>query len=240
MSLQVFDAADALAAAAAAEVHAALERAIAARGHASLVLSGGGTPAATYRELSRRPAPGGSWARVGVWFADERGVPPGDPESNLRLARETLIAPAGIPPANVHRMEADRPDLEAAAAEYESGFPSAADVMVLGVGEDGHTASIFPGSPLVIEEARRVAAIRDSPKPPPVRLTITPRVLREAREVLVLAIGTGKAGAVARALAADGEPGRTPARLVRDRGWFLTPPWTRGRSGSGAGTTSAG
>jgi 6-phosphogluconolactonase len=217
----VVDDAGARAAAASVEVHAALERAIAARGHASLVLSGGGTPAATYRTLSDGPAPGGSWARVGVWFADEREVPPGDPESNLRLARETLIEPAGIPSANVHRMEADRPDLEAAAAEYESGFPSAADVMVLGVGEDGHTASIFPGSPLVLEETRRIAVIRDSPKPPPVRLTITPRALREARQVLVLAIGTGKASAVAHALAADGAPSRTPARLVRDRDWFV-------------------
>jgi len=221
VSLRVFDDAGALAAAAAAEVHAALERAIAARGHASLVLSGGGTPAATYRTLARGPAPGGSWSRVGVWFADERAVPPGDPESNLRLARETLIEPAGIPPANVHRMAADRADLEAAAAEYESGFPGAADVVVLGVGEDGHTASIFPGSPLVFEEARRVAAIRDSPKPPPLRLTITARALREARQVLVLAIGTGKAAAVASALAAEGDPGRTPARLVRDRLWLV-------------------
>lgn len=215
----MFADAAALAASAAALVRTTLERAIAGRGRASLVLSGGGTPGATYRALARGPAPGGDWGRIDVWFADERAVAPDDPASNLRLARETLLDAARIPAANVHRMEAERPDVEAAAAEYESRFPERADVVVLGIGEDGHTASIFPGSPWIHERVRRIAVVRDSPKPPAVRMTVTARVLREAGVVLVLAIGAGKAAAVARARAAHGDLDRTPARIVRDRDW---------------------
>lgn len=211
---------DRVAATGAAWIREALGRAIASRGRASLVLSGGTTPAATYRALAREAVTGG-WGSVEVWFADERGVPPDDPESNYRMARATLIDPAAIPAGHVHRMEAERPDLDAAARDYDSGFPERADVLVLGIGEDGHTASLFPHHAALEEHARRVVAVRDSPKPPPVRLTVTPRVLAEAGAVLVLATGLGKAGAVAAALGEAGDVHRTPARLVRDREWLV-------------------
>lgn len=212
---------DALAAAAAERVLSGLAAAIARHRAASLVLCGGRTPVATFRRIAGSPAPGGDWGRVGIWFADERAVPADHADSNYHLAEEALIAPAGIPSACVHRMPADAPDLEAAAARYEAGFPERADLVILGIGEDGHVASIFPRRPGVSESTRRIAVVRDSPKPPAVRMTITPRVLREAVAVLVLASGGDKAEAVARALAPAGDAQATPARLVRDRDWLL-------------------
>ena len=110
-------------------------------------------------------------------------------------------------------MKADAPDLERAAAEYDALLAEPLDLLVLGIGEDGHTASLFLGSPLVREHVRRVAAVLDSPKPPPRRLTITPRVIAESRAVPMLASGAGKAAAVARALAPGADPLATPASL---------------------------
>ena len=155
-----------------------------------------------------------------VYFADG-AVPPNDPESNFRLARESLIDPAAIPARNVHRMKGDYTDLDAAVEEYEAHLVERLDLLVLGIGEDGHTASIFPGSPLVMERTRRVALVSDSPKPPPVRLTITPRVIREAREVLVLATGGDKASAVAQALEGTTDMREVPARMLRECVWLL-------------------
>jgi 6-phosphogluconolactonase len=161
------------------------------------------------------------WTRVRVYFADERAVPPDHPDSNFRQARGMLIDPLRIPPRNVHRMKGEYPDLAAAVEEYEAHLVEPLDALVLGVGEDGHVASLFPGSPLVRETVRRVAAVTDSPRPPARRLTLTPRALVEARRVLVIATGGAKAGAVARALDADVTPEEVPARLVRDREWYL-------------------
>lgn len=223
MSVRIFDSSAALGAAAAADVAAHLESAITARGRAALGLSGGTSSIAVHRALAAGGFPAQmDWTRVYVWFADERAVPPLDPESNFRLARETLIDPAGIPPTHVHRMRAEHvEDLEAVALEYEARFPQALDVLMLGIGPDGHTASIFPGSPHVDERQRRVAVVRDSPKPPPRRVTVTPRVLEEARSVIVIAMGSAKAEVVARALEGDVTPLEVPARLVRDRDWYL-------------------
>jgi len=192
--------------------------AIVARGRFNLGLSGGRTPAALYRALSQRPA---DWLRVRVYFADERAVPPTDAESNFRLARETLIDPAGIPPRNVHRMKGEYDDLDAAVEEYEAHLVEPLDVLVLGIGEDGHTASIFPGSRLVVERVRRVAAVTDAPKPPPKRITVTPRVIREARRVVVLATGSAKALAVARALEGPTDIRAHPARMLREYEWLV-------------------
>jgi 6-phosphogluconolactonase len=216
--IEVVDSAAALATLAAARAADRLRTAVAEHGTATLALSGGGTPVGTYRELSRAALP---WDRVHVYFCDERGVPPDDPRSNFRMAREALCAPAGIPAVHVHRMEAERADLERAAADYEAALPEALDLLVLGVGEDGHTCSLFPGSPLVRELGRRVGVVRDSPKPPPVRITLTPAALEAARDGLVLVAGAGKAGAVARALGPDADPAATPAALLRGRTWLL-------------------
>ncbi len=220
--IHVFGDASALARAAAETIADAAARAIRERGRFDLGLSGGRTPEATYRALASAPLAGRvDWTRVRVYFADERALPPQDPASNFRLARETLIDPARIPPANVHRMKGDYADLAAAAEEYEAHLTGPLDLLILGVGEDGHTASLFPGSPLVDETTRRVAVVADSPKPPARRLTLTPRAIAEARRVLVLATGAGKAGPVARALEGDANPREVPARLLRDREWYL-------------------
>ena len=185
-------------------------------------MSGGRTPEAAYRLLAspefRARLP---WDKVHVLFADERDAPPTEPESNYWLVRKLFVEPAGIPPENVHRMKADGPDLDAAARAYEPFLESPLDLLVLGVGEDGHTASLFPGSRLLRERERRVAAVYDSPKPPPRRLTITPPVIAAARDVVVLATGPSKADAVAQALEGEAALEQCPARLLRDCGWLL-------------------
>jgi 6-phosphogluconolactonase len=220
--LHVLETAHELAQLGAERAAASAEAAIRERGRFHLGLSGGRTPADLYRALASPPIGAGiEWSRVAIYFADERAVPPSDPESNFRLARETLIDIARIPPPNVHRMKAESADLEAAVVEYEAHLPARLDLLVLGIGEDGHTASIFPGSPLVMERTHRVAIVRDSPKPPKVRLTITPRVIREAREVLVLATGAGKANAVARALEGTTDMRELPARMLRECVWLV-------------------
>ena len=208
---------------------AALERivaaagaAIARRGEFRIGLSGGRTPERLYRLLAG-PAMVGriDWTRVRFLFADERDAPPSEPESNYWMARKLLLEPVGAAPDHVHRLKADLDDLEAAAREYEARLETALDLLLLGVGEDGHTASIFPGSPLARERVRRVAVVLDSPRLPPRRLTITPRVIEEAHEVLVLVTGSDKARAVARALDDDPDVVAVPARLLRGESWLL-------------------
>ncbi len=221
-SVRVFDDAAALAAAAAGAIADAAAEGIAALGRVSLGLAGGRTPVPIYRALAAEPLRSRvDWSRVRIYFADERAVPPGDPGSNFRQVRETLIDPLRIPPRNVHRMKGEYPDLEVAVEEYEAHLTEPIDALILGLGEDGHVASLFPGSPLVEERSRRVAAVTDSPKPPARRLTLTARALAEARRVLVLATGAGKAAAVARALEGESGPLEVPARLVRERDWYL-------------------
>lgn len=191
------------------------------RGACSLCLAGGTTPRPAYEALAE-PALAAAvpWDRVHVFFGDERAVPPDHPDSNYRMAADALLLRVPIPPAGVHRMEADAADPEAAAARYAALLPEALDILVLGIGADGHTASLFPGSPALREDARRVVTA-PAPKPPHLRLTITPPVIAAARRVLVLAAGPDKAAAVSRALKGGGTPDRTPARLARDGVWFL-------------------
>jgi 6-phosphogluconolactonase len=191
------------------------------RGACALCLAGGATPRPVYEALAERPLRDAvPWDRVRVFFGDERAVPPDHPESNFRMAGEALLSRVGLPPRSLHRMEAEAEDLEGAADAYAALLPAALDVLVLGVGRDGHTASLFPGSPAVQERSRRVVPAQ-APVPPERRLTITPPVIAAARRVLVLAAGEDKADAVARALLAAGTPEDVPARLARDGVWFL-------------------
>ena len=195
--------------------------AVTLRGACALCLAGGGTPRPAYEALAE-PALEGAipWDRVQVFFGDERAVPADHPDSNFRMANEALLSRVAIPAANVHRMEAEGSDLERAADEYAARLPDAIDILVLGIGGDGHTASLFPGSPALRETTRRVVPAR-APKPPERRLTITPPVIAAARRVIVLAAGQDKAEAVARALGGAGTAEQTPARLARDGVWFL-------------------
>ena len=193
-----------------------LEEAIADRGAATLALSGGHTPRRVYEELASLSIP---WDRVGVFFGDERCVPPGDPDSNFRMAREALFD--RVRASHVHRMPADRADLESAAAEYAGELPEALDAMVLGMGEDGHTASLFPGHDWSHPSGRKVIVVSGAPKPPPNRLSVTPEVIWAARARLVLATGVSKAPQILRALEGEANPVCYPVHLARGATWLL-------------------
>lgn len=194
---------------------------LAARGQCAIALSGGGTPRPVYTALAAPERAGRiDWGHVAVYFADERAVPPDHEDSNFRMATEALLSRVAIPAEHIHRMEAERPDPDAAAAAYERELPATLDVLVLGMGADGHTASLFPGSAALAEQQRRVVMV-DSPKPPRRRMTITPPVIAAARHVAVLVTGKEKAAAVARALDTDTPPSQIPAALARHGVWFL-------------------
>ncbi len=212
---------DAWAATAALRLAALITAAQRERPRLALALAGGGTPAPVYRRLAALEGP--DWQQVDIFFGDERAVPPDHPQSNLRMARETLIGPAGIAPERVHRMEADAPDREGAARRYAALLPDRLDLLLLGIGEDGHTLSLFPGAPALQERERLVLPV-SGPKPPPERLTLTPPVVRRARAVVVLAVGAKKADAVARALEGPLDPAQCPAQLARDGLWILDRP----------------
>jgi 6-phosphogluconolactonase len=202
---------------AARHVLGAIEAAVEARGVAHVALSGGTSPGRTFELLAREPE---HLHATELWFADERCVPPGDEESNYLLAQRTLLEPAAIPDERVHRMQGELgPDEGAAryAAELEGrlgGGPPVLDLAVLGIGPDGHVASLFPGAAtLDAGEDAVCLGISDSPKPPPERITLSLAVLRAARGCLLIATGAGKSDAVNAALK---EPSRhVPASLLR-------------------------
>lgn len=216
--LRVFDSVSDLADAAAALLAEWVRDAVEKRGLCTLGLSGGSTPGSIHRSLSAAPySKNVPWERVEFYFGDERAVPADHAESNVRSARETLLEPLGIASQRIHPM---RPEAEQAAALYDAILPDRLDVLILGMGPDGHTASLFPGQSSLDESVRRVVLVR-GPKPPPIRLTITPPVIASARRVLMLATGAGKAEAVARALDPASDPKRTPAALARSGTWLL-------------------
>lgn len=209
----------------AAELAAWLARAVAEtlaqRGRCSLALPGGRSPAAALEAFGAgATASPVDFSRVDIYFGDERAVPPEDPESNFGMVRRALLERLTVRP-RVYRMEADRADLDGAAADYARALPDPLDVLLLGMGPDGHTASLFPGSPALAEQRRVVKVV--APKPPPVRLTITPPVIRAARDVAVLATGAEKADAVARALESSAAVRELPVRLAAHGVWFLDP-----------------
>ena len=186
-------------------------------GRVTVGLSGGTTPRAMHEALCSIDVP---WLAVHVFFGDERAVPPEHPDSNYRMAKESLLDRVPIPPSQVHRMQAEDPDREAAALAYEALLPDALDVLVLGIGEDGHTASLFPGAASLRETVRRVLPVIGS-KPPLARLTLTPPEILAARRRIVLASGAGKAEAVARALDGAWNPDATPVQFARNGVWFV-------------------
>ncbi|HEX6273044.1 MAG TPA: 6-phosphogluconolactonase [Polyangiaceae bacterium] len=190
------------------------------KGRVTLALAGGSTPRAMHEALACSTAV--PWLAVHVFFGDERAVPPDHPESNYRMAKESLLDRVPIPPHQVHRMEGENPDREAAARAYEALLPDALDVLVLGMGEDGHTASLFPGAESLHEATRRVLPVI-GPKPPPARLTLTPPAILGAARRVVLVAGAGKADAVARALEGPWDPNATPVQLARRGVWFVDP-----------------
>jgi 6-phosphogluconolactonase len=186
-------------------------------GRVSLALSGGNTPKPVYRALADRKLP---WERVDVYFVDERFVPPDHPDSNYLLVKQSLLEPLKLPDAQVFRMQGERQDRDAAALDYEKVLPPQLDVVLIGVGEDGHTASLMPGHPALQERARRVLAVEQRAKPPPWRMTLTFPVLQGAGAVLGLVTGEGKRDAMRRVLAGDMS---LPAAHVKNTQWMLDP-----------------
>ena len=199
------DATEVGAAAARAAVRA-LERALEDFGTASWVLAGGSSPAAAYRTIVREFPDAMKWSQVTFLIGDERCVPEDHSDSNWRQAREELLDPLAVPEASRLRPDGSV-DAEAAADDYErqiahlAGTPRGVprlDHVWLGVGEDGHTLSLFPGHPRASDRDRLVLAVHDSPKPPPDRITLSLKALEGTRSCIVLAAGAGKADAIGR------------------------------------------
>jgi 6-phosphogluconolactonase len=217
----VYPNAELLAAATAARLVTRLVDAQAARGTASLVLTGGGTGIAVLEQLRATPARDAiDWDRVDLYWGDERFLPAGDPERNETQARASLLDHVPIDPTRVYAMAPSDGkfgnDPEAAAAAYASLLAGAArpedhgpvpnfDVCLLGVGGEGHTASVFPASPAVYETERTVVAVHGCPKPPSTRITLTLPAIRRSAEVWLMTTGPTKAAAVAMAVGNAGE-----------------------------------
>jgi 6-phosphogluconolactonase len=179
--------------------------AIAQRGAFHLVLAGGGTPRKVYAALAREPH---DWARWHVWFGDERCLPADHPERNSRMAAEALLDHVPIPAEQIHLIAGEQGNL-AAAADYNRQLAGvgAFDLVLLGLGEDGHTASLFPGQTAgLAADAPDALPVDAAPKPPPQRVSLSARRLGNARRVLYLISGAGKRAALHRWMNGGGEP----------------------------------
>lgn len=219
--VRVYPDVEALSRAAADNLATALNAVLARSGSASLVLSGGSTPRTLYRVLATAYGEAIRWDRVRVYWGDERYVPPDDPRSNYRMVREALLDHMSIPAENVHPMPTDLPDPEAAALAYEQtlrrqfqGAWPRFDLILLGLGTDGHTASLFAGSPALDEPARWVTVSR-APAESSVRLTLTLPVINHAARVDFLVTGAEKAPALGRVLHEGSNAAGGPAAGVR-------------------------
>jgi 6-phosphogluconolactonase len=201
-----------------ASVRAAAALAAAARAGGWISLAGSNTPRRSYELLAAET--GIDWSQVHIWFGDERCVPPDDSGSNYRMAHETLISRIDIPEANVHRIRGED-DPDAAAAAYSREIDGLAlDLALLGLGPDGHTASLFPESPALDVRDRLAVAVVAS-KPPPRRITLTLPVFERAASVLILAPGESKADAIAAVLRGP-DPHYPASLLPADRTTILT------------------
>lgn len=196
---------------------------IVTRGRFSIALSGGSTPKVLYGLLGSEPYRDQiDWSKVDIFWSDERCVPPDSADSNYRMAREVLLSRVPLSPQQVHRMPADQPDRDAAAQAYThemrqsfgTGDIPHFDLIQLGMGPEGHTASLFPHQSSLHEQQRLVMYV-NVPKPPPPRLTFTPPILNAARHVLFLVTGAEKADAVQAVLEGDYNPEEYPAQIVR-------------------------
>ena len=230
--LKIFDDVSALMRGVADEIAALAASASAERGRFTWALSGGSTPRDLYRLLAsdgyrdRMP-----WNAIHFFWGDERHVPPDHPDSNFHMTREAMLDAVPVPPGNVHRVPAEEPDASRAAAEYESTLRSffglaqgewpRFDLILLGLGKDGHTASLFPGGDAVNERERLVVAPWVEAQQT-FRVTLTPPVLNHARRSMFLVSGEEKAEALRAVLEGPREPERYPAQIVEgNRLWMV-------------------
>lgn len=230
--IRVFSDPEGLSRAAAEEVVRIAREAIAARNRFALVLTGGSTPRRLYETLAGKVVP---WDRVEFFWGDERAGPPTDARSNYAMAVQSLLRHLDIGSSHAHRMRAEHEDLDAAAEEYESeiarafglagrGEPPPFDLVLLGLGTDGHTASLFPGTQALREQNRWVVPSR-SPAEPCLRLTLTPPILNAACHTMFLVAGAHKARVLADVIEGAPDPSRLPAQLIQPRAepvmWFV-------------------
>lgn len=232
---EFFAEAAALAESAAAFFSRLVGEAVAAHGVCSVALSGGSTPRSMFQVLAGEPLRNAiNWPRLEIFWSDERAVPPDDPESNYRMACEALLQHVPIPSHRIHRMPAERTPLDAAAHDYEAevrrvvaadptGTPRF-DLVMLGMGDDGHTASLFPETQ-ALDERERLVVPNYVPRLDAHRLTFTPRLINAAANVLFLVAGSSKAEALRAVLEGPRQPRRYPAQLVAPAEgtlyWFL-------------------
>jgi 6-phosphogluconolactonase len=210
--------------AAAEEVLRAAAHAVAERGRFTIALSGGSTPKSMYTLIAANAATTLPWDRMFFFFGDERHVPPDDPDSNYRMAKESLLAKVPVPSANIFRIPAENPDADAAAEMYEQTlrkffalapgeFPRF-DLILLGIGPDGHTASLFPETAALQEKTRLVVA-NWVEKLNTSRITLTLPVLNHARCVAFLVSGIDKAAALHEILEGNAPAEKYPSKLVQ-------------------------
>lgn len=223
--IRVLEDLPALAEAAAEEIARRAEDAIASRGRFTIALSGGSTPKPAYARLAEDPYRDRiDWRRVHVFWGDDRHVAPDHPDSNFGMAHDALLSKVPLPPDNIHRMRAEKPDAARAAEEYAWTLRSAFnldegqwprfDVVLMGIGEDAHTASLFPGSDAVRERSQLVIAPWVSSLGT-FRITLTLPVFNRAACALFLVSGEEKAEALRAVLEGDLQPDRFPAQAVR-------------------------
>ena len=212
------------------EVLFILRTAIRERGVCTIALSGGDTPRGLYRRLAAAgPGESPDWSRVHLCFGDERMVHPDDPESNYGMVRDELISRVPVPAGNIHRIRGERPP-ETAAVEYGAELArtlpvsgGAFDIVLLGLGSDGHTASLFPGTPVLGEREKTASAVF-VPLLGVWRVTVTLPVINGAREVMFLVSGAGKRAIVRKVLNCPGPVPEIPATLIEPSGsarWML-------------------
>lgn len=230
MTVRIFDDAAGAAVACARRIEEVTASRVREAGRTTVALSGGTTPE---RMLEALRDGGTDWRRVHWFWVDERCVPADDAGSNYAMARRALFEPAGIAGANIHRVAGELGPAEAA-AEYcaeirrffalNDGELPVFDVVHLGMGPEGHTASLFPGEARIADRLGLAAAVR-TPKPPPVRVTLLPGPILAARHIFVLAAGSDKAEAAARAAGGRADPMELPVALVANAAgeviWFL-------------------
>jgi 6-phosphogluconolactonase len=222
------------------------QEALARGGRFTIALSGGSTPKSLYSLLADEPySTRVPWSKTHVFWGDERAVPPGDPDSNFGMAKATLLDRVPIPADRVHRIQAERPDLNVTAREYEAeiasvfavpptGDPPSFDLILLGLGPDGHTASLFPHTEAVRETSRWVVP-NHVPTLKTDRVTLTAPILNRAATVLFLVAGTDKAPALQAVLEGPADPDRLPAQLIRPTAGRLI--WLVDRAAAGMLTT---
>lgn len=230
--VRIFDGVSELMRATADEIALAARQAVDERGRFTWALAGGSTPRTVYQLLAsdfyRERMP---WSAIHFFWGDERHVPPDHPDSNFRMAREAMLDRVPVPAENVHRILAEEPDAQRAAAAYESTLRSffslppgewpRFDLILLGLGKDGHTASLFPGGDAVRERERLVVAPWVEAQKT-FRVTLTAPVLNHARRAMFLVSGEEKAEALHAVLEGAREPERYPAQIVEgNRLWMV-------------------